>query len=483
MDLRQTMRMLQTRMEREAKEFPTEEARKRYLEEHPQADPKKHTVQEKDEKAEDERAKGKTRKGPADTEDIPVESPEGGEKMLEKRKPKPPTKPEDLPEEHREALKDYKLEIVGDDAQQAVEIAQKVKKGIEDAADVCKLSPPVCVGNKGLSRDKMPQIEGGKSVKEMLQSDDELERKKGQAMVQAGADPDDDRPVMKQLLTYLEAQGAGSKQARVRVGELKATQKEIKAAKTFGIADAHLKGKFDALTEEPKVMISKDGYILDGHHRWAAVLTIDPKRTMEVVQIDMNMDELLHEAASFPGVYKADFAGEPLSEDEQKEYKKKHDTKLSKGKHEKMASLQVDLLRLAYDYPEHREKLLTLVGAPDWPIEKLAAARSPRLLSKTNPATVAQVLGIVRRSGVPVGKGRGRIRDQRSGVTVSKMQPGRIGVFGMAEDIARLAPMFLREGYMIFAPIAKRWIGPGDQVTKRDTQGGTLVVARPQKDA
>lgn len=340
-------------MEREAREFPTEKALKKYLEEHPEADPKAHTVAEK------EKPKGKPeeekKKGPADTEKIPVESPKGGEKMLEKRKGKPPATPKDLPEEHREAIEEYNLEIVGDDAHQAAEIARKVKEGIEAGADVCKMSPPVCVGNKGLTRDKMPQIEGGKSVREMLDSDDELERKKGQAMVQAGADPDDDRPIMRQMLDRFKEAGAGSKQSRIRVGELKATQKEIKAAKTFGIADAHLKGKFNALTEEPKVMISRDGYILDGHHRWAAVLTIDPKRTMEVVVIDMDMDDLLHEAASMPGVYQADFQGEPLSEKDQKEYKRKHKSKLKEG------SLRKALIRLAYEHPEARAKILPLL--------------------------------------------------------------------------------------------------------------------------
>lgn len=359
MDLRQQLRMLQRQLAREAKEFPTEKALKQYLEEHPKADPKQHTVKGEKPKGE-KKDQPKKKKGPAGTEDIPVESPRGGERMLKKRKGKPPATPDELPEKYRKDLKGYNLAIVGDDAPQAVEIARKIKKGIEEAADVCHLSPPVCIGNKGLTRDKMPQIEGSKSVQEMLDSDDELEVKKAKAMIQAGADPSDDRPIMKQMLDRFAEKGAGSKQARVRVGELKATQKEIKAAKTFGIADAHLKGKFDALTEEPKVMISKDGYILDGHHRWAAVLTIDPKRTMEVVVVDMDMDDLLHEAASFPGVYKADFSGNPLPEEKQKEYKEKHKSKLKeKGKE---AALRFALRVAALENPEHREKILTLLG-------------------------------------------------------------------------------------------------------------------------
>lgn len=309
-------------------DFSTEKARKKYLKEHPKADPKLHTVTKgKDKKKKEDKPSGKKK-----NEDHPVESPKDGKKMLEKRKGKPPATPDELPEDAEKALRErYNLEIVGDDAHQAHDIAEAIKKGIDDSSDVCKLSPPVCTENKGLTRDKMPQIEGGKSAKEMLASDDELERKKGKAMVEAGADPDDDRPVMRQLLDHLASNGAKSKDTRIRVGELKATQQEIKADKTFGIADKYLKGDWDSLTEDPKVMISRDGYILDGHHRWAAVLTVDPHRTMNVVAIDMDMDELLHEAASFPGVYQANFEGDPLDESKQKSYKKKHKSKLKKA--------------------------------------------------------------------------------------------------------------------------------------------------------
>jgi len=107
-------------------------------------------------------------------------------------------------------------------------------------------------------------------------------------------------------------------------------------------------------------MISRDGYILDGHHRWAAVLTIDPARTMEVIVIDMDMDDLLHEAASFPGVYQADFAGDPLDESKQKAYKEKHKSKLSKA--DKEASLRFALRIAAMENPDHREKILSVLG-------------------------------------------------------------------------------------------------------------------------
>lgn len=241
----------------------------------------------------------------------------------------PKVEVKDLDEEHREEIKKYNLDVVGNDAAQAVEIARKIEKGISESADVCKMSPPVCVGNKGIPRDKMPQIEGGKTVQQMLDSSDELDRKKAKAMIQAGADPKDDRTILQQMIDHLKKNGIRNTKTKVAVGKLKATQKEIKAAKTFGMADAHLKGKFDNIGNS--IVVSKDGFILDGHHRWAALLTIDPSRKMNVLVIDMDMDDLLKEAAATPGVYKANFQGNPLAKKEQEKYKKENRSRFSKS--------------------------------------------------------------------------------------------------------------------------------------------------------
>ena len=317
------------------KVFPTEQSLKTYLEDHPKADPHNHSVDTV------ERQEGEKPSEAKDTQKIPDDATV-----------------KDLPKQYKEEISDYKMEVVGTDAKQALEIARKVKQGIDKAADICKISPSVCKGNKGLTRDKMPQIEGEKSVKAMLASmpDDKfkslsetvskaraaaekegskfdlgkaipdkkeqgswLDRAKGEAMVQAGADPKSDKTVLQNMLDHFEKNGIKTKQEEMDVGRMKATQSEIKAAKVFGMADAHLRGKFNNIDDS--VVVSKDGHILDGHHRWAALLTIDPSRSMKVKVIDMTMDDLLKEAASFPGVYKADFAWEPVAEKDQKEYK------------------------------------------------------------------------------------------------------------------------------------------------------------------
>lgn len=385
---------------KQAEVFPTQKALETYLDAHPGADKSLHSVDEKAKApgTKDEGGKAKAPKKPEDEggkakapksegEGSPVKVKVDPEK-LKARRPKidsedlsaypPDATAEDISPAHRAEIADYKLNIVGDSATQAVEIARRVKEGIAKSADICKLNPPICSENLGLTRDKMPQIEGEKSVKQMLESDDALDKKKGEAMVQAGADPEDDRPVLQQMLDHLAKNGVRTSKAEVPVGSLSATQSEIKAAKVYGMADAHLKGKFDKIDDS--VVVSRDGHILDGHHRWAALLAIDPNRKMKVKVVDMDMKDLLEEAQSVPGVYKADFSGEPLGEDDQKKYKAEAKTRFGKGKPKKAGQAtffsgwhkwassfvsltpRQELIRLAATYPAGSKERAGILG-------------------------------------------------------------------------------------------------------------------------
>jgi hypothetical protein len=217
--------------------------------------------------------------------------------------------------EHHEILDEYNMEIVAgadghlssEDVKRAVDIARKVKEGITASADVCKLSPPVCQGNMGIPRSNMPQILE-KPVKEMLASDDPEDRMKARAAIAVGADPESDESPFDQLLNRLKSEGVKIKNTSVPVGQLKATQREIKAGKTYGMADAYLKGKFRP--QDAQILISSDGHILDGHHRYASLLTADPTAKMKVTQVGVTMREFLQESFKQPGVFRADLQGE-----------------------------------------------------------------------------------------------------------------------------------------------------------------------------
>jgi len=242
---------------------------------------------------------------------------------------KNPKRVKDLTPKEKAEIKEYKLRVVGDDATAALELSRLLKRGIDRAADYCQIKPSACRDNLGLPRSKMPQIAGGKTLSQLRRSKKPGDQAAAEAMMAAGADPKVRGTIAQQFLARLKASGVQVRKKRIPVGMLKATQREIQAAKAAGMADAHLRGDFPKI--DAAVLGSEDGYILDGHHRWAALTMIDPYRDMEVIVVDLPIKELLYEAAATPGVYLADFAGIPLSNAEQRAYKRKHPTRLKKA--------------------------------------------------------------------------------------------------------------------------------------------------------
>ncbi len=237
---------------------------------------------------------------------------------------------------HIAKLPEYCLEVVGTDRKQAESIARAIKRGIRRSADICKMRPSVCAANLGLPRNKMPQIASDIPVPCMM-AGGASDRARARAIVTTGGKVGSPETVQAQFLAHLKKSGVQIRRRTIPVGKLKATQTEIKASKTFGMADSHLKGNFPGIDKQ--ILVSRDGYILDGHHRWAALLTIDPKRKMSVIEIGLPMDgtgtrSVLAEAAAFPGVYKVSFAGNPLGPNSQKAYKTKSkaDLRIAKKK-------------------------------------------------------------------------------------------------------------------------------------------------------
>lgn len=57
---------------------------------------------------------------------------------------------------------------------------------------------------------------------------------------------------------------------------------------------------YKGATITKKIMItSKDGFIIDGHHRYAQVLLTDPKLKMSVLVVDLKIDDLLELARRY----------------------------------------------------------------------------------------------------------------------------------------------------------------------------------------
>ena len=84
--------------------------------------------------------------------------------------------------------------------------------------------------------------------------------------------------------------------ARKRVGELHATQREMFAPHVSKLA------KSNSSDLRQPILVSSDDYILDGHHRWAALLTQDPTQSMKVHQIGLPIRKLLDVAGKYDRV-------------------------------------------------------------------------------------------------------------------------------------------------------------------------------------
>ena len=307
----------------------TEKEWKAYKEKHPGADKSKHEIVKSDA---DKGGKGKGK--------VPKNVDLSG------------VKPEEV-EAFAGEIPEYKIEIIAGgeggeiteaDLRRAKAVKAQLKRGIQAAADICKMSPPVCEGNFGVARSSMPQLSADEPIKDMLKTDEQriadmgdkwddlsdekkaknkkdwaTARKKGQAAVDAGADPDDDRTVFQQLLDSVAEEGVeiSSQEPpfdKRPVGELKATQREIKAGKTYGIANAYLQGDYDP--REAPIIISSDNHILDGHHRYSAMITADPDAKMNVIVVDMPMKKFLERSFDQPGVFRADLQDNIIPSDD-----------------------------------------------------------------------------------------------------------------------------------------------------------------------
>jgi len=170
--------------------------------------------------------------------------------------------------------------------------------------DFCDADSSLCDGNKSIKREDMPVIEG-ENLQKILKN-----FKKGfidwlnppENADQIWYTPVDDldgellqvsknqvaKLGLKNIFKYHEKSSNGDmkisyRQVYLNAGLLKPTQSEINFEKSFGMAKDYLEGGFDELVSydpDNVTLISKEGYIIDGHHRWASIgllNTYDPK--------------------------------------------------------------------------------------------------------------------------------------------------------------------------------------------------------------
>ncbi|MBK7024498.1 MAG: zeta toxin family protein [Sulfuritalea sp.] len=122
---------------------------------------------------------------------------------------------------------------------------------------------PDTMGGKGIPRADMPQV----------------------SMV--------DRPAM---LEFLTGRGIPSTKVEVPPGNLKPTQREY--------APAKVDRSMEASGETATALVSSDGFVIDGHHRWLAQLR--KGELLRAWRFDAPATEVIEAIRAFPGVRKSD---------------------------------------------------------------------------------------------------------------------------------------------------------------------------------
>ena len=164
------------------------------------------------------------------------------------------------------------------------ELADKASKG-EDF-NLCQVTVPgtnlYCDGNQGIPREEMPQFKGKP-----------LPGTPAESMPKDSKGEVDTEPLFKKML---KEKGIKTIETEVPSDRLKATQSELVGGKVAGMTKA--------LEEDPNhpkitapIYVSRDGYVIDGHHRWAAVTSNAIKNgkpaNMKVIVVDMDIKDAI----------------------------------------------------------------------------------------------------------------------------------------------------------------------------------------------
>ena len=176
----------------------------------------------------------------------------------------------------------------------AQQIADAKAKG-EQAPNInlCDVTVPgtnlYCDDNLGIPRAEMPQFKGTAQPGSRA------------AGMEADASGEvDTEPVFKEML---KEKGIKTLQTEVPADKLKATQSELVGAKVVGMMGALEKDPNHPKITAP-IYVSRDGYVIDGHHRWAAIVAYnaahpDAQIPMKTTVLDMDIKDAIPMANKF----------------------------------------------------------------------------------------------------------------------------------------------------------------------------------------
>lgn len=155
--------------------------------------------------------------------------------------------------------------------------------------DLCKVHVPkttiFCADSKGIARADMPQFKG-----------QPVEGSYAEAKF-TGKESD----VTPEFFDTLDALGIARTERMVNPSTLKATQNELVASQVSGMRGAIRRGEF----KPGAIIVTRDGYVVDGHHTWAAQYGLDMEDgklddvEMPVIELDADIGYIYDLAMGF----------------------------------------------------------------------------------------------------------------------------------------------------------------------------------------
>jgi hypothetical protein len=181
------------------------------------------------------------------------------------------------------------------DIKKVAQIVTKAKENGQPIPDInlCQITVPgtnlYCDDNLGIPRDDMPQFKGKAIAGSRAASMD----------ADAGGEVDTE-PVFREML---QQKGIKTLQTEVPADKLKATQKDLVGGKVIGMMGALEKDPNHPKITAP-IYVSRDGYVIDGHHRWAAIVAYnaqhpDNQIQMKTTVLDMDIKDAIPMANKF----------------------------------------------------------------------------------------------------------------------------------------------------------------------------------------
>lgn len=105
------------------------------------------------------------------------------------------------------------------------------------------------------------------------------------------------------FIAWLREQGVDVRETKAQACTLKPTQAALDTEKVA-------KFRQGGTAREKRLITSADGYILDGHHRWGAIMADDPEGEVDVMECGQPIADLVETARKFPGAHARDMNDE-----------------------------------------------------------------------------------------------------------------------------------------------------------------------------